>query len=98
MDCPICGNHCIRDEENIYWLCGRCRWVEYLVPLELQEGMEQVYRVNGDGRIILLAEEILKRDGQLRPSINHRIQHIDGNYLNNTRKNLQWFVPDNSKN
>jgi hypothetical protein len=98
MDCPVCNNHCSRDKEDIYWLCKKCKWAEYLIPLEIQEGRDHVYRINGEGRLILLAEEILKRDGRPRPSINHRIRHIDGNYLNNTGKNLCWVIPDKSSN
>ena len=98
MDCPNCNTYCSRDKEDVYWHCKKCEWFEYLIPLEIQEGMDQVYRVNGDGRLILLAEEILKLEGKPRPSVKHRIRHIDGNYLNNTGRNLRWVIPEKRRN
>lgn len=92
MDCPICNSHCHNR------ICEKCGWIEDPIPLELQEGMDQVFRIDGDGRLILLAEEVLTLSGKPRPSIHHRIKHVDGNYLNNTRKNLRWYLPDKSKN
>ncbi len=105
MNCPLCQAKCFRDKEDIkghirykHWYCSNCEWVEDLIPPELQEGMDQVFRVDDNNRYILMAEEIMNMRGKPRPSMKHRIYHIDGDYLNNQDKNITWIIPDKSRN
>jgi hypothetical protein len=69
-----------------------------LLPIELQEGMQQVVsvQVDADGNdvYVLMAEMILNNIGRPRPSPRHRVHHKDGDYLNNQRDNLDWVIPD----
>lgn len=68
-----------------------------VVPPELLEGYGGAYTAvtdaQGRTRYISMAEMVLERMGQPRPSPDHRIRHKDGDPINSCRDNLEWHLP-----